>query len=85
MRKEQMQVGDMVDNPDFDVDCDFEIYDCSAIRKGRQVSWDHGGMKVFVSKENEHIPEDWILDMLVRYITLDTTRMVLVIEAEKGF
>lgn len=83
MRKGQMWVGDLADNPNFDVDCDFEIYDCSAKQKDRRVSWDDGGTKVFASKEDEHIPADWILDMLVRYITLDTARIVLVIEAEK--
>lgn len=83
MQKEQMRVGDLVDNPNFDVDCGFEIYDCSAKRKGRRASWDDGGTKVFSSKEDEHIPADWILGMLVRYITLDAARMVLVVEAEK--
>lgn len=41
--KDDMLVGDMVDNHEFDINCNFEIYDCTK----RGTDWNDGGKKIF--------------------------------------
>ena len=68
--KDNMLVGDLVENREFDVNCNFEIYDCT--EKGSD--WQNEGWV---------IPNDKILAMRVQYIALDIERKALVIEAGK--
>ena len=51
--KDDMLVGDLVENREFDVNCNFEIYDCT--EKGSD--WQKGAKKIFST-----INEGWVID-----------------------
>ena len=51
--KDDMLVGDLVENREFDVNCNFEIYDCT--EKGSD--WQKGAKKIFST-----ISEGWVID-----------------------
>ena len=78
--KDDMLVGDLVDNHEFDINCNFEIYDCTK----RGTDWNDGGKKIFSTIDDGWvIPGDKILEMRVQYMTLDLSRQAIVIEAGK--
>ena len=78
--KDDMLVGDLVDNHEFDINCNFEIYDCTK----RGTDWNDGGKKIFSTIDDGCvIPGDKILEMRVQYMTLDLSRQAIVIEAGK--
>lgn len=75
--KDDMLVGDLVDNHEFDINCNFEIYDCTK----RGTDWNDGGKKIFSTIDDGWvIPGDKILEMRVQYMTLDLSRQAIVIE-----
>ena len=75
--KDDMLVGDLVDNHEFDINCNFEIYDCTK----RGTDWNDGGKKIFSTIDDVWvIPGDKILEMRVQYMTLDLSRQAIVIE-----
>ena len=51
--KDDMLVGDLVENREFDVNCNFEIYDCT--EKGSD--WQKGAKKIFST-----INKGWVID-----------------------
>ena len=51
--KDDMLVGDLVENREFDGNCNFEIYDCT--EKGSD--WQKGAKKIFST-----INEGWVID-----------------------
>ena len=66
--KDDMLVGDLVDNHEFDINCNFEIYDCTK----RGTDRNDGGKKIFSTIDDGWvIPGDKILEMRVQYMTLD--------------
>lgn len=78
--KDDMLVGDLVDNHEFDINCNFEIYDCTK----RGTDWNDGVKKIFSTIDDGWvIPGDKILEMRVQYMTLDLSRQAIVIEAGK--
>lgn len=74
-----MLVGDLINNDDFDVNCNYAVYDCT----NSAVHWNHLE-PVFSTKKDGHTkPLYRILDMKIKYITMDTENNVLIIEATK--
>lgn len=71
-----MLVGDLIYNDDFDVNCNFDIYDCSGDK-----DWSEANL-IHTNINNHEKPLDEILDMKIKYITFDTKRNSIVIEAQ---
>lgn len=70
-------VRDLIQSNDFDCNCNFEIHDST---KGQ---WNDENDTVIWNSYTNHddkIPDD-ILDKIVTYITIDTSRQYLIIEA----
>jgi hypothetical protein len=75
---ENMLVGDLVYNDDFDCNCNYEIYDCT--EDGKQ--YGDGAEIIFSTKANGFMkPLNSVLDMKIKYIT--TNEMAIVIEATR--
>lgn len=73
-----MLVKELVCNHDFDMDCSFEVYDCTK----RGVAWNNGGMKVFSTVDDGTVePPDNVLEMNVLYVTICRDGNMMVIEA----
>lgn len=72
-----MLVGDLIYNNDFDVNCNYEIYDCT--EKGR--TWYDSKMILGTMRDGWKKPLDKILDMKIKYIT--TNHQSIVIEATR--
>lgn len=73
-----MLIKELLSNPDFDVNCNYTIYDC---RSGNK-TWNEANILFSTLQDNEdnEFPA-WILDLSVGYITIDIPRKSLVIEA----
>ena len=71
-----MLVGDLVYNNDFDVNCNYEIYDCTNVESWHEAEMIYGTMRDGWSK-----PLNKILDMKIKYIT--TNHQSIVIEAAR--
>ena len=71
-----MLVGDLVYNDNFDVNCNYEIYDCPDDR-----TWHEAGCIFNTKIDGWHKPMDWILDMKIKYIT--THDGAIIIEATR--
>ncbi len=71
-----MLVGDLIYNDDFDVNCNFDVYDCSDDK-----DWSEANL-IHTNINNYEKPLDEILDMKIKYITFDTKRNSIVIEAQ---
>lgn len=69
-----MLIKDLICNDDFDVNCTYAIYDCR-----NNKTW-HEDKRIYYSSYDTIA--DWILNLSVRYITIDTARKCLVIEAK---
>ena len=67
-----MLVSDLVCNNDFDVNCNYAIYDCTEIGK----SWDGGAHILFSTKGSEK-PKDDILNMKIKHITMDGNFIII--------
>ena len=73
-----MLVKELVCNRDFDMDCSFEVYDCTK----RGTDWNNGGIKVFSAVDDEAVdPPDNVLEMNVLYVTICRDGNMMVIEA----
>lgn len=70
-----MLIKDLICNNDFDVNCNYAIYDCRNTNK----TW-HEAKRIYYSSYDTIA--DWILNLSIGYITIDTTRKCLVIEAK---
>ena len=71
-----MLVGDLVYNNEFDVNCYYEIYDCTDSE-----CW-HEAECIFNREiDGWSKPMDWILDMKIKYIT--THDDAIIIEAAR--
>ena len=70
-----MLVGDLVYNSDFDVNCNYEIYDCT--EKGK--TWYEAELIYWTMIDNVSKPSDEILNMKIKYIT--THDGAIIIEA----
>lgn len=75
-----MLLKDLIQNPDFDCNCHYSIYDMSNL-KGTTKSW-HDIQPVYNSRYNTDKPPDSLLNMKIGYITLDMIKHTLVIEVE---
>ncbi len=61
-----MLVGDLVYNDAFDLNCNYDIYDCTSCG-----TWSNGGKVVFSTKaDGLKKPLSYILDMQIKYITV---------------
>lgn len=74
-------VGDLVYNDDFDCNCNYRIYDCTA----KDTCWHDEDAVVLwdTVKDGWRKPLDTILDMRIKYITTDIDA-VIIIEAMEG-
>ena len=73
-------VGDLIYNDDFDCNCNYEIYDCTEHNK----CWNDGAELIFNTKVNGfQKPLNSILDMRIKYITINIAEMAIVIEATR--
>ena len=72
-----MLVGDLIYNNDFDVNCNYEIYDCTEEGK----PWYESEMIYGTMRDGWKKPLDKILDMKIKYIT--TNHQSIVIEATR--
>lgn len=73
-----MLVGDYIYNDDFDVNCNYTIYDCRNTNK----CWEEADILFSTSRDGFHKPSDWILDLHVQYVTIDVNNKCLVVEAK---
>lgn len=73
-----MLIKDLLKN-DFDVNCNYTIYDCTEKDK----NW-HESPILFSTVNDGYIPPESILNMNVKYVTLDIVQNtpLLIIEAE---
>lgn len=69
-----MLIKDLICNDNFDVNCNYAIYDCR-----NNKTW-HETKRIYYS--NCDTIADWILNLSIGYITIDTKRKCLVIEAK---
>ena len=75
-----MLVGDLIYNDDFDCNCNYEIYDCTEDDQ----CWTSGAKLIFSTKGNGFKkPLNSILDMQIRYITINISEMAIVIEVTR--
>lgn len=73
-----MLVKELVCNRDFDMDCSFEVYDCTK----RGTDWNNGGIKVFSTVDDGEVePSDDVLKMNVLYLTICQEGNMVIIEA----
>lgn len=74
-----MLIKDLICNDDFDVNCNYAIYDCRNTDK----TWDESKCiyQSWHPTYNDTI-DNWILSLNIGYITIDTTRKCLIIEAK---
>lgn len=70
-----MLIKDLICNNDFDINCNYAIYDCRNTDK----TWNE--TKCVYHSDDDEIAA-WVLNLSVGYITIDTTRKCLVIEAK---
>lgn len=70
-----MLVGDLIYSDDFDLNCNYAVYDC---HNGKQ--WSEAPILFNTAKNGYGKPLDKILDMHVGYITISDN--VLIIEAK---
>ena len=73
-----MLVGDLIDNNEFDCNCNYIVYDCS---NGEQ--WGEEGAKILystITDGSQNISEA-VLNMKIKYIT--TSNNMIIIEAIK--
>lgn len=69
-----MLVGDLVYSDDFDLNCNYEVYDCT--EDGKQ--YGDGAEVIFSTKVNGFTkPLNSILDMKIKYITTNETAIVI--------
>lgn len=75
-----MFVKELVCNRDCDMNCSFEVYDCTK----RGTDWNNGGIKVFSTVDDGAVePSDDILEMNVLYVTICQDGNMMVIEARR--
>ena len=74
-----MLVGDLIYNDDFDCNCNVDIYDCTE----ENAQWGEGGKKIYSTNSDHHKPLDAILDMKIKYITVDIKTCSIVVEATR--
>lgn len=68
-----MLVGDLIYNDDFDVNCNYSIYDCT---EGK--AHNDGAEIIFSTKTDGFIkPRPKILDMEISYITIEDSTIVI--------
>ncbi|MCQ2077638.1 MAG: hypothetical protein MJZ20_11560 [Bacteroidaceae bacterium] len=68
-----MLVGDLIYNDDFDINCNYTIYNGD---------WHNGNVVFSYARGAWNKPLDTLLDKKINYITLDVERNELVIETE---
>lgn len=71
-----MKVRDLIKNPGFDCNCNYDIFDCTE----PGISW-HDASPVFSTAILDSEASDAVLDMHITYITLSNGRII--IEASK--
>ena len=80
LRDAVLTVGDIFNNYNFDVNCNYDVYDCT--KQGSD--WHEGAPRVFSTLEDgDVIPQDDICNMVVRYMTLDSVRNTIVVEGKR--
>lgn len=80
LRDAVLTVGDIFNNYNFDVNCNYDVYDCT--KQGSD--WQEGAPRVFSTLEDgDVIPQDDILNMVVSYMTLDSVRNTIVVEGKR--
>lgn len=68
-----MLVGDLVHNDDFDLNCNYIVYDC----REKNSTWHDGKILFSTFREGWTKPLDRILDMRIKYITLNGESVVI--------
>lgn len=67
-----MIVGDLIYNDDFNIDCDFEVYDCRIAE-----NWQTAPLLFSTLINGGHKPLDSILDMRIKLITICESRIIV--------
>lgn len=74
-----MLVGDLVYNDNFDCDCNYKIYDCTAA----DAHYNRGAACIYDTvRDGNRKPLDAVLDMQVLYLTV--TGCTIIIEAGRN-
>lgn len=75
-----MLVGDLIYNDDFECNCNYAIYDCT--EEGKQ--YGDGAECIFSTAKNGcGKPLATILDMKIKYITVDISNGCMIIEGTR--
>lgn len=73
-----MLIRELLSNPNFDVNCNYTIYDC---RSGNK-TWDDANILFSTLQDNEYDEfPTWIFNLSIGYITVDVENKSIVIEA----
>jgi len=68
-----MLVGDLICNNEFDINCAYEVYDCS---NGKD--WQDGAELLFSTRRDGYSkPLDKVLDMRIGYITINNNSIII--------
>lgn len=74
-----MLIKDLICNDDFDVNCNYAIYDCRNTDK----TWDESEcLYNSLYRTDDNTIADWILNLNIGYITIDIHCKCLIIETK---
>ena len=73
-----MTIRELLNNNDFDVNSDYIIYDCRNTNK----TWHEADVLLDSFRNGRYITSDRILDMRIKYVTIDIEKGCLVVEAD---
>lgn len=74
-----MLIKDLICNDDFDVNCNYAIYDCRNTDK----TWDESEcLYNSLYHTDDNTIADWILNLNIGYLTIDIHRKCLIIETK---
>lgn len=72
-----IKIKQLIDNSDFNVNCQYEIYDCSS-----GITWQETEPAYSTHIDTE-APSDDLCELYVCYVTMDVDRKTLIIEGRK--
>lgn len=73
-----IKIKQLIDNSNFDVNCQYEIYDCSS-----GITWQET-KPAYSTHRDTKAPSDELCELYVCYITIDVNRKTLIIEGKEG-
>lgn len=76
---DELSVGALIYNDNFDCNCNIEVYDCTE----EGVIYGDGASVIYTNRGDRTSPSNDVLNMKVKYITTSVTDGTLIIEASR--